>query len=243
VKRTKSKTKPTALVTFLLDRSGSMASCRDVTIEAFNGYLSGLKEETEADFSFTLLQFDTASLDKCCVNAPVRHVPELTTATYQPRGGTPLIDAAVKTIRAVEGALATRDDKPKVVICIQTDGHENASNQHTWEELRGLVSQKTDAGWEFNFMGAGIEGYDQAARMGIVAMNTVSYDSTDRGATQAAFYASAAATRSYAAGNAASTQYSVLQKSQAGDTHAAKWDGRLKVDLGLNLNTANGGSK
>lgn len=217
--RPKQIAKPTSLVTFLLDRSGSMISCRDATIEAFNGYIAGLKAEQEAEISFTFLQFDTQSLDKCCVNLPITEVVDLSRATYSPRGGTPLIDAAVKTIRAVDAALATRGDRPKVVICIQTDGAENGSTQHTWEELRGLVTAKTEAGWAFNFMGAGIEGYDQATRMGVQAVNTMSYASHDIGATRSAFTASAANTASFSAGRSANTAYSVGQRMQSGDAY------------------------
>ena len=38
-----SKQSETTLVTFLLDRSSSMGSCLDSTIEAFNGYVEELK--------------------------------------------------------------------------------------------------------------------------------------------------------------------------------------------------------
>lgn len=217
--------KPTSLVTFLLDRSGSMRSCQAATIEAFNGFLSGLKEEKDAEITFSFLQFDSVSFDKCCVNSPIAQVPDLSTETYQPRGSTPLIDAAVKTIRAVEGALVTRDDNPKIVICIQTDGHENESRQHTWEELRALVFAKTELGWEFNFMGAGIEGYDQAVRMGIGAMNTMSYDSADLARTRHAFAASAANTREFSKGAVMNTAYSVSQRVGSGDKHFEKWIG------------------
>lgn len=216
-KPAKSTVKPTSIVTFLLDRSGSMDSCKPATIESFNAYLGGLQEETEAEISFTFLQFDTQSLDKICVAIPVSDAKRLTAATYLPRGGTPLIDAAVKTIHAVDASLAARSDKPKIVVCFQTDGHENASSEHTWEELRALVTQKTAEGWQFNFMGAGIDGYAQAAMMGVGAMNTMSYDHTNMGTTRAAFAASASNTRSFATGQSMSTAYSGVQRVNSGD--------------------------
>jgi hypothetical protein len=55
-------------------------------------------------------------------------------------------DAAVKTIRAVDASLASRSDSPKVVICIQTDGQENQSTEHTWEELRGFDRDQAEGG-------------------------------------------------------------------------------------------------
>jgi hypothetical protein len=209
--------KPTSIVTFLLDRSGSMGLCKPATIEAFNGYLSGLQAETEAHISFTFLQFDSGSLDKICVAIPVSDARPLTNATYQPRGGTPLIDAAVKTIKAVEASLASRSDNPRIVVCIQTDGQENESTEHTWEELKGIVTAKTAEGWQFNFMGAGIEGYDQAAKMGIGAMNTVSYDSTDLRSTAEAFTASAKNASDYVSMRSMNTSYSASQRAASGD--------------------------
>lgn len=231
--REKPAKKPTSLITFLLDRSGSMGAIKATTIEAFNAYLGGLKAEKDAQINFTFLQFDSNSLDKCCVNTAVGEVPELNEFTYQPRGETPLIAAAIQTINAVDGALAVRRDNPRVVVCIQTDGRENASgHNYTWDQLRALVAAKTEAGWEFNFMGAGIEVYDQSARMGISAVNTMSYNSADRGGTISAFAASAQNSAAFSAGRSMSTGYSTLQKTQAGDAWAAKYDQRMaKLDL------------
>jgi hypothetical protein len=74
------------------------------------------------------------------------------------------IDAAYKTIKAVEKSL--NGSNPKVVVCIQTDGHENASTEHTWDELNALIKEKSAAGWQFNFLGTGIDAYDTGAHMG-----------------------------------------------------------------------------
>ena len=83
------------------------------------------------------------------------------------------------------------------MICIQTDGEENASEEHNWDELSALVKEKRALGWQFNFMGAGIDAYDQGARMGIAADQTLSYDPKDPAANKAAFMAAAESTRLY----------------------------------------------
>jgi uncharacterized protein YegL len=208
------------LVTFLLDRSGSMQAIKRPTIEAFNAYLGSLKEETEAAISFTLLQFDTGGIEKHCVATSVGNVAPLDETTYQPRGGTPLIDAAYKTIKAVEEAVAREKRAPKVVVCIQTDGQENESTEHTWEELKALIERRTAEGWQFNFMGAGIDAYQQARAMGIAAMSTMSYDHTSAKATADSFTASARNTRAFAAGRSANTEFTMAQRSAAGDRFA-----------------------
>src|SRR5580692_11735 len=93
----KPATEPVTLVTFLLDRSSSMGSCRDATIEAFNGYIAELRN-AKTPMLFTFLQFDYygsgCSIERVCFEQAPKNVPDLTKETYQPRGGTPLIEAA-----------------------------------------------------------------------------------------------------------------------------------------------------
>ena len=203
-------------VTFLLDRTGSMEAIRDDTIGGFNAYLDGLKGNGDTDIDFTLVQFDSVSIDKICVAVPVGKVEKLTRDTYQPRASTPLIDASVKTINAVEASLL-HEVAAKVVICIQTDGQENSSVEHNWAELNALIKDKSAKGWQFNFMGVGIDAYDQGARMGISPAATMAYDHRDRQATVAAFGASAENARRYARSECDDTDYRPAQKVAAGD--------------------------
>jgi hypothetical protein len=205
-------------VTFLLDRSGSMEQIKRDTIGAFNAYLDGLDD---ADILFSLVQFDSQSLDKVCVRQPVKLAPRLTDANYTPRGSTPLIDAAYKTIKAVEASL-NGDADSKVVICIQTDGEENSSTEHSWDDLNALIKEKTALGWQFNFMGASIDAYVQAQRMGVSAHATMSYDSFHPETTREAFAASAQNTSMFAKGLVASTDYSASQRAASGDVYAHK---------------------
>lgn len=207
---------PATLVTFLLDRTGSMQSIKDDTIGAFNAYLETLQKDGTG-IEFSLLQFDSISLDKLCVNQPVASVAPLTDEAFQPRGSTPLIDAAHATIEAVSEAIAKRGIDPKVVICIQTDGHENASTVHTWEDLNRLIKEKSALGWQFNFMGAGIDAYQQARQMGISAKATVSYDKTSPQASMRAFAASAENIVRFAHMEAEDIAFSMEQKIEAGD--------------------------
>ncbi|MBL8552433.1 MAG: VWA domain-containing protein [Hyphomonadaceae bacterium] len=210
------KTQEQTIVTFVLDRSGSMSACKDATIEAFNAYVAGLKADADG-ICFSLIQFDTVGIETTWKNAPIAVVAGLTHDTYQPRGGTPLIDAAYKTIKAVEKKVADYSAAPKIVICIQTDGEENSSREHTWEALTTLIKEKMALGWQFNFMGAGIDAYLQSQRMGLSAEHTMSYDHNDRDATRAAFAASAENAQSFRRGRAKSTGYSAMQKLAAKD--------------------------
>lgn len=215
------------LVTLLLDRSGSMQSVRDDTVGAINAWLGELRR-TEAEMRFSLVLFDDhhgrMELQKLHVAAPIRDVPDLQTDEFRPRGTTPLIDAACTTIRAVRESLEGRDDV-RVIFAIQTDGLENASRENRWEDLRALIGECEAAGWQFTFMGCGIDAYGQGARMGIRSENTVSYG-RDPLATHAAFAATAENTRLYAAGARADVSYSVEQKLHAGDRFDPALSGR-----------------
>ena len=208
---------PKTLITLLLDRSGSMASIKDDTIGGFNAYVDTLKAADANDIDFTFLQFDSNSIDKICVAVPVSQAPRLDESNYVPGASTPLIDAAYKTIKAVEKSLDGRPADSKIIVCIQTDGQENCSTEHTWHDLNLLIKEKTAAGWQFNFMGAGIDAYQAASAMGIGAAATMSYDKGDIVASRAAFAASAQNMRAWVRGDAVKMEFTDEQKSQAGD--------------------------
>jgi len=203
------------LVTFLLDETGSMASIKDATIGGFNSYLETLKT-SGAPIDFTLIKFDSNHLEKVCVAAPIKEVSELTRETYQPGATTPLIDAAYKTIKAVEKSL--NGSKPKVVVCIQTDGHENASTEHTWDELNALIKEKTAEGWQFNFLGTGIDAYDTGRRMGVAVENTLA-SAMDSRSVRASFAAVANSAMAYASGRSLSANISMTERAASGDAY------------------------
>src|SRR5262249_57920283 len=127
------------IVSFLLDRTGSMETIKAETIGGFNVYLDALEREAGDLVAFTLLQFDSHSIDTLYSGAKLSDVERLTPETYQPRAYTPLIDACVKTIKATEETIARRRDKARVIVVFQTDGQENASREHKIEELRDLI--------------------------------------------------------------------------------------------------------
>ncbi len=214
-KARKTETDQRTLVTFLLDETGSMESIKDDTIGGFNSYLASLKAESAA-IDFTLIKFDSRRIEKVCVATPVAQVKELDAASYQPGATTPLIDAACKTIKAVEKSLIGAT--PKVVICIQTDGDENASTEHTWDELNALIKEKTAAGWQFNFLGTGIDAYAAGSRMGVAAMATMASGRTPQH-VRASYASLGTVTADFAAGRAESTHMPMSARAASGDEH------------------------
>ena len=212
-----SKTK--TLVTLLLDRSSSMEEIKQETIEGVNSYFHHLRGGGD-DVRLSLVLFDSPwpgthiELEKVFVGQKISKVRNLTSADFVPRGGTPLRDAIYRTIRAVELSIVGKD--VKVVIAIQTDGKELNSQEITWAGVRNLITEKEAQGWQFNFMGAGLDAYEEGQKLGLSTANIMAYGK-DLEKTRAAFSATAIATRSFVSGSSESTSYSAEQKAAAGD--------------------------
>ena len=212
-------------VIFLLDRSGSMQHIIDDTMGGFNTYLEELQKGDEADeMTMTRVQFDNMSIDTEFKDQPIKSVPGLDRDNFQPRGSTPLLEAAIKTIEAA----SAKEFSGKTVFVIMTDGQENTSKpEYTNARLSDLIAQKYAEDWRFVFLGAGIDAYAQAQAVGIGAGSTMSYNARDAAATKSGYTSLAANTRSFAAGQAMNMDFSTEQKRGAGDKFAEGVMGRL----------------
>lgn len=163
-------TKPNStLIAVVLDRSGSMESIRDATIEGVNAFVTQQKSQP-GEAKLSLVQFDTEFLTTHD-EAPLETVQPLTRATYVPRAGTALLDAIGRTIDGIGVKLAARpeSERPsKVVVVIQTDGYENSSREYTNAKISEMIThQRTKYGWDFVFLGANQDAIATAAQWGI----------------------------------------------------------------------------
>ena len=185
----------TKYVSFLLDETGSMHSIKEDTVGGFNEYVDTLKEDGD-DIAFSLVSFNSNGAKSRYVAEPIDAVRPLTNENYRPDAMTPLIDASVKIIKATAKAVKKRKDDPLVLVVIQTDGYENCSLKHTAADLAALVREKTEAGWEFVFLGAGLDAFDAAQRAGvrIDRKKTIQYD---RDYSRAVFRETAANSREF----------------------------------------------
>ena len=175
----------TKYVSFLLDETGSMQTIKRDTMGGFNEYVDTLKKDGD-DIAFSLVSFNSNETKSRYVAESIGAVAPLTNDNYRPAAMTPLIDASVKIIKATAKAVKKRKDDPLVLVVIQTDGYENCSRKHTAADLAALVKKKTEAGWEFVFLGAGLDAFDAARSVGIRIdrEKTVQYD---RGYSRAVF--------------------------------------------------------
>jgi len=171
-------------IAFILDRSGSMGSMVEPAIAGFNRLLREQQQEP-GSARFTLVLFDD-HYEVPCHSVPIAEVVELDTTTYVPRGSTALLDAIGRTIDELGAKLAAtpEPDRPgQVIVAILTDGEENASHRHTWQDISKRIRHQTEAyDWKFLFLGANQDAIATAAKMSIhaadsanFAMNAASY--------------------------------------------------------------------
>ena len=177
---------PALHVTFLLDRSGSMSSISQDVIGGYNNFVSEQRTIDSACF-FSAAQFDSGDpYEILHTRISIGSVPELSSATYCPRGVTPLFDAMGTLITRIETTAKEGDGEEDQIVVIFTDGHENASVNWTRKQIFQLVQQKQQLGWKFIFMGANQDAYAEGQRLGIEPGNIQNFR-PDREGTERAF--------------------------------------------------------
>ena len=170
-------------IVFILDRSGSMAGLESDTIGGFNSMLKKQQEEVEGDALVSTILFDHESIvlhDR----VPIADVKPLTTADYEVRGMTALLDAvgdAVKHIKNIHKYAREEDRPQKTLVVITTDGYENASHKFSYDDIKKLIEQQKELGWEFIFLGANIDAAQVAGSIGIDARRAVNYHADSEG--------------------------------------------------------------
>ena len=80
-------------IVVLIDRSGSMATIASDVIGGFNTFVDDQRSNGN-DARMSVIQFDSQDPQDVTVwGAPLAEITHLTGQTFQPRGGTPLLDA------------------------------------------------------------------------------------------------------------------------------------------------------
>ena len=154
-------------IAYILDRSGSMHPMQEAAVSAFNDFLTA-QLTVPGQARLSLVQFDD-SYEVPVAGRYLDDVPQLTAATYTPRGSTALLDAIGSTIqetdRRVE-AMADADRPAKVILAVFTDGFENASRNFTSTAISDLIRRYRDEkGWEFLFLAANQDAIASASAM------------------------------------------------------------------------------
>jgi len=143
----------------VLDRSGSMSLIMVEAVAAFNEFVKQ-QQKVPGKANLTLVAFD----DQYKVvfdRIKIKDVPELKVTDVPPRGMTALNDAIGKAINNIPAK--SKD----VVLLIQTDGYENASQEYKSVQIKELIAGKEKLGWDISFIGAGVDAFSIGGDFGI----------------------------------------------------------------------------
>jgi uncharacterized protein YegL len=169
-----------AMICLILDRSGSMAGREKDVIGGVNSFIEEQKKLPDPA-AVTMVRFDTENIERFRPMGPLAEVQPITAADFQPRGGTPLLDAVGSTITALEDDWR-REQPERCIVVIVTDGEENSSREYTKAKIKELIQSRQDSGkWAFIYLGANVDAFSEAGSMGIATSNSAGYQNTARG--------------------------------------------------------------
>lgn len=170
-------------IVFILDRSGSMSGLESDTIGGYNTLLEKQRREPgEARLSTVLFNHTTEVLHD---RVDIRTVTPLTERDYQVGGSTALLDAiggAIDHIGCIHKYARPEDRPAHTLIVIATDGMENASRRYSGREIKQMIErQRAKYGWEFLFLGANVDAFADAERLGIDRDHATNYHADGMG--------------------------------------------------------------
>jgi uncharacterized protein YegL len=171
IKRNEKNERKRIEIVFLLDRSGSMGGLETDTIGGYNSFLDSKKG---MDAVITTVLFDN-KIEIIHDRENIKNVKHLTNREYYVRGSTALMDAIGFTINKIKNESKDR----KVIFVITTDGLENASREYSKSKIKKMIQKEND--WEFMYLGANINSYDEASTIGIRKERVSNYSASAKG--------------------------------------------------------------
>lgn len=167
-------------VQIVLDRSGSMAPIALSTVDAINGFLSKQRKQS-GHLRVSLTDFDSQERFRIVTDAiPIAEMMDLTPGDYEPRGGTPLLDAIGLAIERCTARTEADAEEDQMLVVI-TDGAENASTDFTGEQIARMVAAKQEEGWTILFLGANQDSFTTGQGLNLPAGNTRDFRADDAG--------------------------------------------------------------
>ena len=161
-------------ITVVIDRSGSMHSCRADAEGGFNAFVAA-QAALPGEALLTLVQFDT-EYEFVHRGVPIKQVPPY---SLVPRGGTALYDAVGRAILETGARLAAMPEAQRpglVLFAIITDGEENSSREISDARLKEMIEHQTaQYAWQFSYLGANQDAIMAAAKMGIAPGAAMNY--------------------------------------------------------------------
>lgn len=203
------------LVSFLLDRTGSMGPIWEATIDGFNEFLNGQVTQDDYKTVWNLTVFDSESIDLIREGVKGKDMEPLhpVESGIYPRSMTPLHDAIAQTVLATDKLAGDYDG---TIFVILTDGMENHSKEYNLDAVKKLIREREDTfNWQIIFLGANMDAYQVGLDYGIQKGQTVSWAATPE-SVEATYGVVTATARSYGpSGQSISTHYD----TKSGEAH------------------------
>jgi uncharacterized protein YegL len=172
------------MICLILDRSGSMGGRENDVVNGVNAFLEDQKKLPDPA-SIAFVRFDSEGIERFREMQSLAETKPLTRDDYKPRGGTPLLDAVGSTITKLDEDW--KAEKPdRAIVVIVTDGEENASREYDKAKVRALIKARQDSGmWAFIYLGANVDAFHEAGKLGVNLANAAGYKSTSAGTASA----------------------------------------------------------
>jgi hypothetical protein len=150
-----------------------------ITNDVIGGFNTFIDEQIRngADARMTIVQFDSQDPQDVTIwGAPLPEITHLDSQSFVPRGGTPLLDATGlligRTMVDQSARIAAGLQAEDIIFVTITDGEENQSHEFNLAQIRELIEKRTQEGWAFIYLSAGLDAYADAAQMGIHSGDT-----------------------------------------------------------------------
>lgn len=170
-------------ITIVLDRSGSMDSCRT---DMEGGLRTFVEEQKKVDGKCTVSYYTFDSVFETIFEMMDINEIEPSDLVLNPRGATALIDGMANAINKTGASLRAlkESERPNLVTVMTiTDGGENSSREFTNEQLKAMVEEQTNKySWDFNYLGANQDSFGVASSFGISASKVSNFTETNTSA-------------------------------------------------------------
>ncbi len=167
---------------FILDESGSMESIKKSIIDGFNEIVRKIKdieiEFPEQEHFFSMISFNGNGIKILHLADPVSQIAQINSENYLPDNLTPLFDAIGFGVKKLEQFLENQH-KYNVSVKIFTDGEENSSKEYNVEQIKNIIEEKKNQGWNFAYIGTDHDIEKMAKSIAIE--RTINFEKTDAG--------------------------------------------------------------
>ena len=199
---------------FIIDKSGSMSGLESDTVGGFNSMIEQQKK-LDGEVLVSTVLFNHHS-DVVHDRVSIKNIEPMSRDEYCVGGSTALLDALGEAIRHISNIhkYARREDVPeKTIFLITTDGMENSSRKYSSDEVKRMIKEKEELGWEFIFVAANIDAVETAEAIGIRPERAASYCHDSEG-TGMLYRAMGSAVTSFRKGRRVDDEWSKELKKQ-----------------------------